>query len=47
MGLAISKAKLQLPAFNNLNKQHFSISRIIRNEEEKENYSKQLEFLQK
>ncbi len=37
MGLAISKAKLQLPAFNNLNKQHFSISRIIRNEEEKEN----------
>jgi hypothetical protein len=36
MGLAISKAKLQLPAFNNLNKQHFSISRI-RNEEEKEN----------
>ncbi len=37
MGLAISKAKLQLPAFNNLNKQNYSISRIIRNEEEKEN----------
>ena len=40
MGLAISKTKLQLPAFNNLNKKNYSISSIIRNDEEKENENK-------